>query len=413
MFTVYPKRGQASNLDTEERLSMNGALEGIQILDLSRLLPGPFCSMLLADFGADVIKVEAPKVGDYIRWWPPLIGENSGFHVVLNRNKRSLTLNLKAPEGKELFQQLVRSSDVVLESFRPGVLERLGLGYETLRQINPRLIYCAITGYGTSGSRSQRAGHDINYLALGGVLSYCGSDDHPTLPGVQIADLGGGALLAAFSIVTGLLARERSGEGQCIDISMLDGAVMWNCLRWGKYLADSLVPQPGDDMLNHGFACYNVYETRDSRYMALGALEPQFWKAFCDSVGRYDWSKKNYFEPGPHQRVLQEEIAELFREKSQAEWVAHFANYDCCCEPVLTLSEAMEDRDLHAREMVIELVHESWGVYRQLGIAPKFSETPGKIRSHAPELGEHTDAVLLGLNYSREQIEQLRSKGVI
>ena len=166
-------------------------------------------------------------------------------------------------------------------------------------------------------------------------------------------------------------------------------------------------------MLNHGFACYNVYETRDNRYMALGALEPQFWKAFCDCVGRDDWSKENYFEPGPHQRVLQEEIAELFKEKSQAEWMSHFANHDCCCEPVLSLKEAMEDPDLHAREMVIELIHESWGAYRQLGIAPKFSKTPGKIRSHAPELGEHTEVILQGLGYSREQIEQLRSKGVI
>ncbi|MGA7879097.1 MAG: CaiB/BaiF CoA-transferase family protein, partial [Desulfoferrobacter sp.] len=192
---------------------MDGALAGFKVLDLSRLLPGPFCSMLLADLGADVLKVEDPKVGDYIRWWPPKVGRNSGFHVVLNRNKRSLTLNLKAAEGKDIFKRLVEDADVVLEGFRPGVMDRLGVGYEALKEINPRLVYCAITGYGVDGIRSQRAGHDINYLALNGVLSYSGKSNSPILPGVQIADIGGGGLLAAFSIVTALLARERLGKG--------------------------------------------------------------------------------------------------------------------------------------------------------------------------------------------------------
>lgn len=392
---------------------MQGALEGIQILDLSRLLPGPFCSMLLADFGADVVKVEDPKIGDYIRWWPPRMGRNSGFHVVLNRNKRSLTLNLKSPEGKEIFQQLVHTTDVVLESFRPGVMERLGLGYEKLSKTNPNLIYCAITGYGRTGPRSQKAGHDINYLALGGVLSHSGRENGPTLSGVQIADLGGGAIMAAFSIVAALLARRRQGEGQYIDISMLDGSLTWNCLRWGKYLADQKIPRPGDDMLNHGFACYNIYKTKDGRYMALGALEPKFWQGFCESVGRSNWNQENYFQPGPHQRILQDEIAELFRRKTQADWIAHFGNHDCCCEPVLNLDEVLADPHLRAREMVVELVHESWGAYHQLGIAPKLSRTPGKISSHAPELGEHTDAVLQGLGYSQDQIEEFRLKEVV
>lgn len=394
-------------------MQVKTALEGIKILDLSRLLPGPFCSMLLADFGADVVKVEDPKIGDYIRWWPPRMGRNSGFHVVLNRNKRSLTLNLKSPEGKEIFQQLVHTTDVVLESFRPGVMERLGLGYEKLSKTNPNLIYCAITGYGRTGPRSQKAGHDINYLALGGVLSHSGRENGPTLSGVQIADLGGGAIMAAFSIVAALLARRRQGEGQYIDISMLDGSLTWNCLRWGKYLADQKIPRPGDDMLNHGFACYNIYKTKDGRYMALGALEPKFWQGFCESVGRSNWNQENYFQPGPHQRILQDEIAELFQRKTQADWIAHFGNHDCCCEPVLKLDEVLADPHLRAREMVVELVHESWGAYHQLGIAPKLSRTPGKISSHAPELGEHTDAVLQGLGYSQDQIEEFRLKEVV
>jgi crotonobetainyl-CoA:carnitine CoA-transferase CaiB-like acyl-CoA transferase len=392
---------------------MLSAFAGVKVLDLSRLLPGPFCSMLLADFGADVIKVEDPKGGDYIRGWPPLLGKNSGFHLVLNRNKRSLTLNLKDPEGKKLFKRLAEDADVVLEGFRPGVMERLGLGYQVLQAINPRLIYCAITGYGCDGPRSQKAGHDINYLALNGVLSYSGRAGEPTIPGVQIADLGGGALYAAFSIATALFARERLGKGQFIDIGMADGALTWHCLRWGKYLADGTVPSPSDDFLNHGYACYNLYSTRDGRFMSLGALEPQFWQVFCDSVGRPDWNQPNYFEPGPHQKQLQDEIAELFRARSQAEWITLFADKDCCCEPVLNLDEVMADEQVKSRRMVVELIHESWGVYRQLGIAPKFSLTPGTIRSHAPELGEHTAEILSQAGIVDVVIGGLRSRGVV
>ena len=392
---------------------MEGALAGIKVLDLSRLLPGPFCSMLLADMGADVIKVEDPKRGDYIRWWRPFVGKYSGFHVVLNRNKRSLALNLKLPEGKDLFLQLAGEADVVLESFRPGVMTRLGLGYETLRIANPRLVYCAITGYGSEGHRSRKAGHDINYLALNGVLSHCGKDNSPTLSGVQIADLGGGGLLAAFSIVTALLARERLGEGQFIDVPMMDGALTWNCLRWGKYLGDGKIPCPGDDFLNHGFACYNIYETRDARHMSLGALEPQFWKAFCEAAAHPEWNRPDYFDPGPHQQVLQREVAAFFGQKTLAEWVEHFSGSDCCCEPIMNLAEVMGDPDMRARQMVVDMVHESWGAYRQMGIASKFSMTPGVIRSHAPELGEHTHGILSDLGMSPDEIETLRAKGAI
>jgi len=389
------------------------ALAQVKVLDLSRLLPGPFCSMLLADFGAEVIKVEDPNGGDYIRGWLPRVGKNSGFHVVLNRNKQSLTLNLKKPEGKAVFKKLVRDADVVLDGFRPGVMQRLGLGYETLQEINPRLIYCALTGYGSDGPRAQKAGHDINYLARCGILSYSGLDERPCIPGVQIADLGGGALLAAFSIVTALFARERIGKGQFIDLGMADGAFTWHVLRWGKYLADGGLPSPGDDVLNHGFACYNLYATRDGRYMSLGALEPQFWKGFCESVGHPEWNRPNYFEPGPHQKILQDQLSALFRERDQAQWIAHFADQDCCCEPVLNLEEAMADEQLLQRRMIVEMMHETWGVYRQLGIAPKFSLTPGRICSHAPELGEHTEDILLGKGYSEPVIAELRTLGVI
>jgi len=392
---------------------MQAAFAGVKVLDLSRLLPGPFCSMLLADFGAEVIKIEDPDGGDYIRGWPPFLGKNSGFHVVLNRNKQSLTLNLKKPEGKELLKRLAATTDVLLEGFRPGVMERLGLGYEVLRAINPRLIYCAITGYGADGPRALRAGHDINYLALNGVLSYSGRQGNPAMSGVQIADLGGGALYAAFAIATALFARERIGEGQQIDLAMADGALTWHCLRWGKYLADGLVPGQGDDFLNHGFACYNLYATRDGRTMSLGALEPQFWKLFCETVGRPDWNTPGYFEPGPHQRELQREVAALFAGKDLHEWTAIFADKDCCCEPVLNLDEVLADEQTRQRRMVVDMVHEAWGAYRQLGIAPKLSHTPGSIRCHAPELGEHTAEILAALGIDAEAQARLRAAKVI
>ncbi len=391
---------------------METALSGLKVLDLTRLLPGPFCSMLMADLGADVIKVEEPKIGDYIRAWPPKIGGNSGYHAVLNRNKRSLTLNLKDPEGKAIFEKLAAGADVVLEGFRPGVMGKLGLDFRSLERINPRLVYCSISGYGADGILANKAGHDINYLALSGVLSHSGKD-RPTVSGVQIADIGGGALMAAFSIMAALFARERLGRGQFIDISMTDGSLAWNCMRWGKFIAGGQVPTPGDDMLNHGVACYNIYRTADGRYMSLGALEPQFWKAFCRAAGRPEWDTPIYFEPGAHQKELIESVSEFFRQKTMAEWVEFLKDTDCCCEPILNLDEVMESRLMKERAMVVDLVHASWGAYKQLGIAPKFSLTPGALKSHAPGLGEHTRPILEQLGYSPAGIEELKRAGTV
>ena len=392
---------------------MSAPLEGIKVLDLSRLLPGPFCSMLLADMGAEVIKIEAPGVGDYIRWWDPNLGNNSGMHVVLNRNKKSLTLNLKSETGKEIFRGLAKLSDVILEGFRPGVMDKLNLGYERLCELNPKIVYCAISGYGATGPISKNAGHDINFLALNGLLSYNGTDGKPTVPGVQIGDMGGGGLLAAFAILAAIIAREKTGKGQFIDISMTDGAMVWNCLRFGNWIADGIIPAPGDGMLNGGFACYNVYETKDGKFMALGALEPQFWSAFCQAVNRPDLDTPEYFKPGDHQKELIQELSRIFGTRTRAEWVEFLKDVDCCCEPVLNLEEASNSKTSRERGMIVEMEHHQWGKYLQLGIPCKFSETPGNIRTHAPELGEHTDEILSDLGFSPEEIEQLRTKKVI
>ncbi|MCX7822311.1 MAG: CoA transferase [Syntrophobacterales bacterium] len=393
----------------EEKLPFSG----VMVLDLSRLLPGPLCSMLLADFGADVIKIEDPKGGDYIRSWPPFIGKSSGFHFVLNRNKRSLTLNLKDPRGRAIFLKLVRNADVVLESFRPGVMERLGIGYDALRLENPRLIYCAITGYGQRGERAHRAGHDINYLAISGVLSYSGKDGEPILPGVQIGDIGGGALLAAFSIATALYRREKTGRGDFIDISMTDGLLLFHALRWGKFLADGKVPQPGDDMLNHGLACYNIYRTKDGRYMSLGALEPQFWKAFCGAVGHPEWDTPSYFEPGEHQRALIEAISRVFEQKSLEEWIEFFKNIDCCCEPLRNLDEVINDRELEEKGVVVSMIDTYGKLYKELGVVLQCREMGGMIKRGAPELGEHTEEVLQKLGLNSKEIAKLREEGVV
>src|SRR5262245_33583132 len=299
------------------------AFAGVRMLDLSRLLPGPYCSLLFADLGADVIKVEEPGLGDYARATPPLWGESGlgAYFLLLNRNKRSVALNLKTEGGKEVFRRLARTADVVLESFRPGVMDRLGLGWAALSELNPRLVYCAITGYGQDGPYRDLVGHDINYMGYAGALSVTGARHGPPLmPGVQAADLGGGALLAAFAIAAALHHRTESGRGQFVDAAMTDGVVSWMAPYLGPFFATGHVATRGEERLNGGWICYQTFEAADGGWVTLGALEPKFWANFCRLVGREDLVPLQYAE-GATRVKAEAELRAMFRTRSRDEWV--------------------------------------------------------------------------------------------
>jgi alpha-methylacyl-CoA racemase len=392
-------------------------LEGLTVLDLSRLLPGGFCSLMLADFGADVIKVEDTGMGDYVRWAPPYYeGANESargaLFLALNRGKRSIRVDLKTEEGKEVLLRLAREADVLLESFRPGVLDRLGVGYERLRAENPGLVYCAISGYGQDGPNTARSGHDMNYLGLGGLLGLTGERDGPPVQSAgQIADIGGGALMAVIGILIALRERDRSGEGQLVDCSMFDGALSWLAMVAAEAMANGRAPQRGDLQLAGAITCYRPYRCADG-YVTLGALEPKFWKAFCLGVGREDLVNHAFDPPGSDTHRAVEEI---FAARTRGEWQAFASEHDCCLEPVLDLDEVLDSELVRAREMVTSLVQP--GAERDvklLGVPIKLGRTPGDAaRGPGPALGEHTDGVLRAAGFGEEEIQALHESGAI
>jgi crotonobetainyl-CoA:carnitine CoA-transferase CaiB-like acyl-CoA transferase len=390
----------------------DGPLSDVRVLDLTRLLPGGFCSLLLADLGADVVKVEDTGMGDYVRWAPPYYGDEqhqalgtrSALYLALNRGKRSIRLDLKTDAGREALLRLARHYDVVLESFRPGVLDRLGCGYEALREANPRIVYCAITGYGQTGPHTQRAGHDMNYLGLNGLLGLTGEPDgRPIQSGGQIADLGGGALMAAFGVMAALRERERSGEGQQVDVSMTDGSLAWLAMVAAQYLCDGQVPQRGRGSLNGGIACYLPYEVSDG-WVTCGALEPKFWRNFCEGVGRPDLIDKQFAAPDSEDGQA---IASVFAERTRDEWLAFNDEHDAMIEPVLDLDEALTSQLVTEREMVVEMEQPELGPVRLLGLPIKLDRTPGDATRPAPALGEHTAQVLGEVGYSDEEVSSL------
>jgi crotonobetainyl-CoA:carnitine CoA-transferase CaiB-like acyl-CoA transferase len=370
-----------------------------RMLDLSRQLPGPFCSTLLADLGMDVLVVTAPR-------------DPFGLGIpFLARNKRSMTLDLKTGAGREIFARLVDESDVLLEGFRPGVMKRLGFDFETLRARNPRLIYCAISGYGQDGPYRDKVGHDVNYLGYAGVLEYGGAPDGPPMiPPVQVADLGAGSLMAAVGILSALVAREETGRGQLVDIAMLDGAAAWNVCHQTIHWYSGQLPRRGKEQLTGHWPCYTVYETRDARFVTVGAYEPHFWATLCRHFRREDFIPEQFSE------ARREEMFRFFRAafrgKTQAEWMAELADQEICFGPVLDIEEAYDDPQLRHRGMVIET--ETPGGRRcYIGSPIKLSDMPPAIRTDPPALGEHTDAVLRGLGYGVGDIAALREQGVI
>lgn len=394
---------------------MSQALEGLQVLDLSRLLPGGFCSLMLADFGADVLKVEDTGMGDYIRWAPPYYegaeeSARSALYLALNRGKRSIRIDLKQDAGREVLLRLARDADVLLESFRPGVLDRLGVGYERLREENPGLVYCAISGYGRDGPYRGRSGHDMNYLGLAGMLGLTGEPDGvPVQPAGQIADVGGGALMACFGILAALRERERSGEGQVVDVSMTDGALSWLAMVAGRYFRDGEVPRRGGLELAGGLICYRPYACRDG-HVTLGALEPKFWRAFCVGVGREDLVERQFDQPGSEAHA---EVERIFLARTRDEWTAFAADHDCCLEPVLALDEALDSELVRVREMVVEVEQPGAGAVRQLGVPVKLSRTPGRPAGPGPGLGEHTADALRAAGYSDDEVEALERGGAV
>jgi crotonobetainyl-CoA:carnitine CoA-transferase CaiB-like acyl-CoA transferase len=392
-------------------------LDGVRVLDLSRLLPGGFCSLLLADFGADVLKVEDTGLGDYIRWATPYYegvedSAKSALFLALNRGKRSLRLNLKSAGGREVLLRAVRESDVVLESFRPGVLDRLGVGYEAMREVNPAIVYCAITGYGQDGPNRDRSGHDMNYLGLVGLLGLTGDAGGPPVQAAgQIADLGGGALMAAFGILAALRERDRSGEGQLVDVSMADGALAWLALVAARGLAEDVAPRRGELELAGALVCYRPYECADG-WVTLAALEPKFWQAWCRGVGREDLIEQQFSRPGSDTHRAVEAI---FAARTREQWRAFASEHDCCLEPVLELDEALDSELVRAREMIVELDQPgAQRPVRLLGVPVKLSRTPGDPnRAPGPGLGEHTREVLAALGYDEQQVAALLESGAV
>ncbi|MDO8692366.1 MAG: CaiB/BaiF CoA-transferase family protein [Dehalococcoidia bacterium] len=384
-------------------------LEGVRVLDATKLLPGGYCTLLLADLGAEVIRVEDPAELDNSRWGPDLVRQDRAYYQTLHRNKKSIVLDLKKPQGRELLLRLAGTADIFLESYRPGVMDRLGIAYADLQAVNPRIIYCSISGYGQEGPYRDRVGHDINYLALGGVLATTGeSGGPPVIPGVQVADIGAAAMFAAVAVLAALHGREQTGLGRYIDLAMLDGVVSFLQVAAAEYLGLGRSQRRGQMWLSGKWACYTVYRTRNGGYLSLGALEPKFWSRFCIALGLEDLVQHQYVEE--RQDELRSRVQAVLLERTRQEWVDFLSGLDICCEPVLEVEEALEHPQVRCRGLVHEVVTASGETLKLLGTP--FSATSGRT-APPPEVGQHTREVLLALGLTEEELNGLASERVI
>ena len=384
-------------------MSRPGPLAGIRVLDLTRLLPGPVATLHLADLGAEVIKIEDPQVGDYARTLGTGQGADSAYFRMINRNKQGLRLDLKQPEGVAVFKRLASAADVIVESFRPGVMDKLGVGYAVIAGLNPKIAYCSISGYGQDGPYKDLAGHDINYLGYAGVLDQIGSaGGEPAIPNFQIADLLGGALTAAFGILAAVVEAQRTGKGRHVDVSMTDSVLAHTYFTMLR-LNDSGHSLPrGADLLSGGLPCYGAYRCADGRHMAVGALEGKFWKICCEVLDRPEWVGRQW------DASLRSEVAAVFASRPRDGWAQLFAAVDCCVTPILTPEEALENEQIVARGMVL----------REDGLtqfAPplKMSGFEFTIRQPAPAAGQDNAAILAAAGYSPGEIERLAASGAL
>ncbi|QEY73088.1 CaiB/BaiF CoA transferase family protein [Pseudomonas denitrificans (nom. rej.)] len=392
---------------------MNGPLASLKVLDFSTLLPGPFASLLLADMGAQVLRVESPTRMDLVRVLPPHVDGTSASHAYLNRNKRCIALDLKQAAAVEVVKQLVQDYDIVLEQFRPGVMDKLGLGYEALKAINPKLIYVSITGYGQTGPLRDRAGHDINYLALAGVASYTGRRESGPLPlGVQLADIGGGSLHGVMGLLAAVIHRQQTGEGQQVDVSMTDCAFSLHGMAGAGYLAAGVEPEMEGLALNGG-SFYDYYRTRDGRWFSVGSLEPQFMQQFCAAIGRPELATRGLSPKPEDQQALKREIAIEFEKQDFAQWQERFAGLDACVEPMLSLAEAVEHPQLVERGVVTQVPNGKGGEQRQMACPIRFSAGLPEPRHIGAALGAHTAQVMAELGYTDEQVTALKAAKAI
>ncbi|MDB5239933.1 MAG: carnitine dehydratase [Spirosoma sp.] len=383
-----------------DRKPTTGPLLGLRILDLTRLLPGPLGTMLMADMGAEVIKIEDPNAPDYVRAFPPYVNGESANYMAFNRSKRSVLLDYHQPEGRNQFLELLRTADVVVEQFRPGHLDRLGIGYTIARTINPRIIYVSITGYGQTGPYAHLAGHDLNYIALAGVLNLTGDSTTETgapapltIPGVQLADIAGGSYGCVMATLAALFSRERTGEGQHVDVSMTDAVMPLLSVAYASFAGGQL-PERGTMPLSGGLPTYGVYRCNDGNYVALGTLEPKFWQKFCRLLDKPDWLGLGSPADPVQLADYKAKIQTVFLEKNRDEWALFGKENDILITAVNTLADLETDPHLVARQMIVTQEHPVAGPFRSIGVPVKFSGTPARPAWPAPTLGEDTQDVL-------------------
>jgi crotonobetainyl-CoA:carnitine CoA-transferase CaiB-like acyl-CoA transferase len=391
---------------------MNYPLQNLKILDFTYLLPGPYGTMMLADLGADIIKVENPNNPDMLRMLPPIVNGISAVYAHINRGKKSLALDLKSSEAKDIIYTLIKEYDIIIEQFRPKVLEKLGFGYHDLKSINSSIIYCSLTGYGQTGSYAFRAGHDINYMALSGVDSFSGKKTSgPSLHGIQIADIASGAKNMVIGILAAYIKRQATGEGDYIDISITDGVFAMSAFTTAAYLEGEPLPQPETQMLNGG-GIYDYYATSDGRFLSVGPIEPKFFQSFCQAIGYTDILQNVDFSPEAV-HFHKKKIAAIIASQPLSHWITVFSNVDACIEPVRTLEEAINNPPLSDRDMIVSITNDKGSVFKQIGNPIKFSSQNYIAHSAGVSLGYNNDEILQSIGYNKHTIQQLYAKNVI